>query len=73
MSIFEHSLAFAESEAMISSRLGFSLFGAPSNRAANPSVQEGTILKFITKREILEKMNTSPEVLLMGVSINFLT
>ena len=71
MSIFEHSLAFAESEAMISSRLGLSLFGSPVSRATNASVEEGTVKKLFTKSEILQKMNTPPEVLLMGVSASF--
>ena len=71
MSIFEHSLAFAESEAMISSRLGLSLFGSSTNRATSSSVEEGTVTKLFTKSEILQKMNTPPEVLLMGVSALF--
>ena len=68
MSIFEHSLAFAESEAMISSRLGLSLLGSSANRAPTSSDEEGTVKKLFTKSEILQKMNTPPEVLLMGVS-----
>ena len=68
MSIFEHSLAFAESEAMIGSRLGLSLFGSQANKTASSSVEEGTVTKLFTKSEILQKMNTPPEVLLMGVS-----
>lgn len=71
MSIFEHSLAFAESEAMISTRLGLSLFGSPANRATSSLVEDGTVTKLFTKSEILQKMNTPPEVLLMGVSAPF--
>lgn len=71
MSIFEHSLAFAESEAMISSRLGLSLFESPATKAASSSIEEGTVTKHFTKSEILQKMNTPPEVLLMGVSTLF--
>ena len=71
MSIFEHSLAFAESEATISSRLGLSLFGSPTSRATNTSVEEGTVTKLLTKSEILQMVNTPPEVLLMGVSTSF--
>jgi len=70
MSIFEHSLAFAEAEAMISNRLGLSLFGSPRSGAGKStklSGSEPTITKLFTKSEILEKMNTPPEVLLMAV------
>ena len=67
MSIFEHSVAFAESEAMISSWLGLSLIGSPANRATSSSAEDGTVTKFFTKSEILQKMNTPPEVLLMGL------
>jgi hypothetical protein len=70
MTIFEHSLAFAEAEAMISNRLGLSLFGPPKNGVAEPtniSGSEPTITKLFTKSEILEKMNTPAEVLLMAL------
>lgn len=70
MSIFEHSLAFAEAEAMISNRLGLSLFGRPKNGASKPAILSGsetTITRLFTKSEILEKMNTPPEVSLMAL------
>ena len=66
MSIFEHSLAFAESEAMVSNQLGLSLWSA--NRASKPtsgSSQPDPVGKLFTRSEILDKMNTPPEVLLM--------
>lgn len=57
MSIFEHSLAFAEAEAMLSNRLGLTLFGSIGDRPANPD----GVTKLFTRSEILEKMNTPPE------------
>ena len=59
MSIFEHSLAFAEAEAVLSSRLGLSLFGIPAGQTKDSS---GEVTKLFTKSEILEKLNTPPEV-----------
>ncbi|KAJ8606225.1 hypothetical protein MRB53_041097 [Persea americana] len=61
MTIFEHSLAFAECEAMISSALGFGFFGiktgdAPSGENAGPLVH---------RSEILQRLNVPPEVLLV--------
>ncbi len=68
MSIFEHSLAFAESEAMISSRLGLSWLGSSTNEIIKPSSKtDDTVKKLFTRNEILDKMNTPPEVLLMGL------
>ena len=58
MSIFEHSLAFAEAEAMLSNRLGLTLFGSIGSKATT----QDEVTKFFAKSEILEKMNTPPEV-----------
>lgn len=66
MSIFEHSLAFAESEAMISNQLGLSLWSAhKANRTISNTSQPDPVGKLFTRSEILDKMNTPPEVLLM--------
>ena len=66
MSIFEHSLAFAESEAMVSNQLGLSLWSAHKSSRVKPSSSQPTPLdKLFTRSEILDKMNTPPEVLLM--------
>ena len=66
MSIFEHSLAFAESEAMISNQLGFSLWSArKTSKATSSSPQPDPVGKLFTRGQILDKMNTPPEVLLM--------
>ena len=73
MTIFEHSLAFAESESMISNRLGFSWLGYlrknvnRSSPSKPPSSGDVTVTKLFTRNEILEKMNTPPEVLLMSL------
>ena len=66
MSIFEHSLAFAESEAMIGNQLGLSLWSThkASKMASSPS-QLDSVGKVFSRIEILDKMNTPPEVLLM--------
>ena len=66
MSIFEHSLAFAESEAMISNQLGLSLWSAHrANKTTSSSSPPDSVARFFTRSEILDKMNTPPEVLLM--------
>ena len=64
MTIFEHSLAFAECEAMISSALGFGFFGLPKldSSSSTPSENTGPL---ITRSEILQRLNVPPEVLLV--------
>ncbi len=76
MSIFEHSLAFAESEAMISNQLGLSLWSAQkASNAASSGSHSDPVGKLFTRSELLDKMNTPPEVLLMVLisSLNNLT
>ena len=66
MSIFEHSLAFAEAEAMISNQLGLSLWSAhKTSKVTSDSSQPDPVGKLFTRSKILDKMNTPPEVLLM--------
>lgn len=60
MTIFEHSLAFAECEAMISSALGFGFFGI--TKSDGTSQGTGTL---ITRSEMLQRLNVPPEVLLV--------
>lgn len=60
MTIFEHSLAFAECEAMISSALGFGFFGITK---ADGTSQGNSNL--ITRSEMLQRLNVPPEVLLI--------
>lgn len=62
MTIFEHSLAFAECEAMISSALGFGLFGLPKGTGPGAAGDAGPL---ISRSEILQRLNVPPEVLLI--------
>ncbi|CZR63179.1 probable ASI3 Putative integral membrane E3 ubiquitin ligase, role in negative regulation of amino acid uptake [Phialocephala subalpina] len=76
MTLFEHSLAFAEAEAAIGNQLGFGSFGNTNTlRWANStSTAEATEIA-ITRSMILKKVNTTPEVLLVGFlsAMNHLT
>ena len=70
MSVFEHSLAFAEAEAMLSSHLGLSLLGPPKSNVTTMSQDAQDSLSttgWITRNILFAKLNTSPEVLLMGL------
>lgn len=68
MSIFEHSLAFAEAEAAVGNQLGFGSFGgtkmvkAWTNTTSSEEAQEIAI----TRSMIMKRVNTTPEVLLVG-------
>jgi hypothetical protein len=75
MSLFEHSLAFAEAEGQIGNQLGFGAFGNTKNAWSNSnSTAEATKIA-ITRTMIMKKVNTTPEVLLVGLisSLNHLT
>ncbi|KAF7193903.1 Protein ASI3 [Pseudocercospora fuligena] len=61
MTIFEHSLAFAECEAMISSALGFGFLGLSKGDSPSSS-SDGPL---ISRAEILQRLNVPPEVLLV--------
>ncbi|OBR08932.1 Ubiquitin-protein ligase [Colletotrichum higginsianum IMI 349063] len=63
MTLFEHSLAFAEADAAISNQLGWGLF-TQSQAAEAASSAGGTIA--ISRSMILRRVNTSPEVLLVA-------
>ncbi|KAI4198044.1 MAG: hypothetical protein LQ350_005556 [Teloschistes chrysophthalmus] len=70
MSVFEHSLAFAEAEAMLTNHLGLSFFGFPistgtKNTTDKEDASEST--GWLTRNILLEKLNTPPEVLLMAL------
>ncbi|MCJ1468787.1 hypothetical protein MMC07_007417 [Pseudocyphellaria aurata] len=70
MSIFEHSLAFAEAEAMISNQLGLSPFGLPKvggSKGTRPSNEISDAIELVAKGALFERLNTPPEVLLMGL------
>jgi len=64
MTIFEHSLAFAECEAMISNALGFGFFGLPKMDVSSSSDSDAPIL---SRGEILQRLSVPPEVLLVCV------
>ena len=64
MTIFEHSLAFAECEAMISSALGFGFFGLSKESISTASSAENNG-PLISRGEILQRLNVPPEVLLV--------
>ena len=65
MTIFEHSLAFAECEAMISSALGFGFFGLPKLDGAGSSGSGESRGPLVSRAEILQRLNVPPEVLLV--------
>ncbi|SLM36510.1 hypothetical protein LPUS_06076 [Lasallia pustulata] len=70
MSIFEHSLAFAEAEAMLGSSFGFSPFGsAKAKPDKDTSAGDGApaTLAAVSKNVLFDRGNTPPEVLLMGL------
>jgi len=68
MTIFEHSLAFAECEAMISSVLGFGFFGLPSSDNPGPSsATSGNAGPTLSRADVLQRLNVPPEVLLVCV------
>lgn len=62
MTLFEHSLAFAEADAAISNQLGLGLFTA-ADRGSSSSMQPAVP---ISRSMILSRVNTPPEVLLVA-------
>ncbi|MCJ1391542.1 hypothetical protein MMC18_004406 [Xylographa bjoerkii] len=70
MSIFEHSLAFAEAEAMVTNQLGLGPFGArkpAAPRATNGTISDTEPTLLVTRSSFLNRLNTPPEVLLMAL------
>ncbi|KAL5889977.1 hypothetical protein ACKVWC_005196 [Pyricularia oryzae] len=65
MTLFEHSLAFAEADAAISNQLGWGMF---TNTAAAAAASSGNINAdiAITRSMLLRRANTPPEVLLVA-------
>jgi len=66
MTTFEHSLAFAECEAMISSALGLGVFSTKSDRSGDTGTGSGDSV-LMTRTMILRYMNVPSEVLLICV------
>ncbi|KAG0153669.1 hypothetical protein PDIDSM_2323 [Penicillium digitatum] len=70
MSIFEHSIAFAEAESMISKSIGLGLFGLPkksplSALSGGSDDSSTSALELLTRSQVLERMNVTPELLLI--------
>lgn len=76
MSIFEHSLAFAEAEAVVRSSVGLGTFATSSasvthistrTSIAEPSPSSTASTQFITRGMIMQRLNVPPEVLLIAL------
>lgn len=70
MSLFEHSLAFAEAESMIGHSIGLGLFGLSKNSGGDdPSMADGghSPLHNLSRNQVLDRMNVSPELLLIAL------
>jgi hypothetical protein len=63
MTLFEHSLAFAEADAAISNQLGWGLF---TNNTGSSQAALGSKIA-LTRSMILKRVNTPPEVLLVAL------
>ncbi|KAF3798704.1 Protein ASI3 [Colletotrichum gloeosporioides] len=63
MTLFEHSLAFAEADAAISNQLGWGLF---TQSQAAEALSEPSSSIAISRSMILRRVNTPPEVLLVA-------
>ena len=75
MTLFEHSLAFAEADAAIGQQLGWGSFGGTRiAHTVSNSTGDGTQIA-ITRSMIMRRVNTTPEVLLVGFlsAMNHLT
>ncbi|KAI1107922.1 hypothetical protein F4804DRAFT_4608 [Jackrogersella minutella] len=65
MTLFEHSLAFAEADAAISNQLGWGIFSSGS--ASNVTYQQASGASIaISRSMIMKRVNTPPEVLLVA-------
>ncbi|OAX85385.1 hypothetical protein ACJ72_00233 [Emergomyces africanus] len=71
MSIFEHSLAFAEAETMISQSVGLGLFGLPKGSgqsSASNNTSSSTATKLLLSRnQVLDRLNVTPELLMIAL------
>ncbi|KAH6635225.1 hypothetical protein B0J18DRAFT_360910 [Chaetomium sp. MPI-SDFR-AT-0129] len=64
MTLFEHSLAFAEADAAISNQLGWGLFTNGTASASHAALGSKVAL---TRSMILKRVNTPPEVLVVAL------
>jgi hypothetical protein len=65
MTLFEHSLAFAEADAAISNQLGWGLFTSGSTSNVTLQQASGTNIA-ISRSMIMKRVNTPPQVLLIA-------
>ncbi|KAI1780154.1 hypothetical protein F4818DRAFT_167746 [Hypoxylon cercidicola] len=65
MTLFEHSLAFAEADAAISNQLGWGLFGGSSTASVTYQQASGASIA-VSRSMIMKRVNTPPEVLLVA-------
>jgi len=65
MTLFEHSLAFAEADAAISNQLGWGLFSTGNASSINFPQASGASIA-ISRSMIMKRVNTPPEVLLIA-------
>ncbi|KAI1143350.1 hypothetical protein F5Y05DRAFT_368323 [Hypoxylon sp. FL0543] len=65
MTLFEHSLAFAEADAAISNQLGWGLFSSASTSNVTYQHASGATIA-ISRSMIMKRVNTPPEVLLVA-------
>ncbi|KAI1815343.1 hypothetical protein GGS20DRAFT_341165 [Poronia punctata] len=65
MTLFEHSLAFAEADAAIGNQLGWGLFSTENASSVTFSQPSGASIA-ISRSMILKRVNTPPEVLLVA-------
>jgi hypothetical protein len=67
MTLFEHSLAFAEADAAISNQLGWGLFSSGSLTSNSTFYQGSNATIAISRSMIMKRVNTPPEVLLVAL------
>ncbi|KAI0381963.1 hypothetical protein F5Y04DRAFT_54550 [Hypomontagnella monticulosa] len=65
MTLFEHSLAFAEADAAISNQLGWGIFSSGSSSNVTYQQASGASIA-ISRSMIMKRVNTPPEVLLVA-------
>lgn len=65
MTLFEHSLAFAEADAAISNQLGWGIFSSGAATNATSKAAMGASIA-ISRSMIMKRVNTPPEVLLIA-------
>ncbi|KAL1302750.1 hypothetical protein AAFC00_003101 [Neodothiora populina] len=72
MTLFEHSLSFAECETMLSSAMGLDFFASPRlspapkpSQSASSSDSSASAYPLLTKPMVLKRLNAPPEVLLI--------